>query len=97
MTLLSFFGFMILKIFYHATKVVEEFGSVVMLVLGLQLLMAIFINIGTNTGLTPATGIPLPLFSAGGSVTLATFLILGVIQSIISRSNLIYSATIENE
>lgn len=46
------------------------------------LLVQTFINIGMNIGLTPVTGIPLPLFSLGGSSILATCLTLGLIESI---------------
>jgi rod shape determining protein RodA len=59
-----------------------------MIVIGftVKILLEVFINIGTNTGVTPATGIPLPLMSAGGSTTLVTLFSLGAIQSIISNS-----------
>jgi rod shape determining protein RodA len=40
-----------------------------------------FINIGMNIGLTPVTGIPLPLFSLGGSSLLSTCIILGLLES----------------
>lgn len=60
----------------------------VMLTVGItmKLLLEVFINIGTNTGTIPATGIPLPLISAGGSITVMTLFSLGVIQSIINVS-----------
>jgi cell division protein FtsW (lipid II flippase) len=59
-----------------------------MLMIGftVKLLLEVFINIGTNTGVIPATGIPLPLVSAGGSSIIVTLFSLGVIQSIISHS-----------
>jgi len=59
-----------------------------MIIIGftVKLLLEVFINIGTNTGVVPATGIPLPLVSAGGSITIVTLFSLGVIQSIISHS-----------
>lgn len=45
------------------------------------LLFQSFINIGMNIGLTPVTGIPLPLFSLGGSSVLATCITLGLAES----------------
>lgn len=45
------------------------------------LLLQTFVNIGMNMGLTPVTGIPLPLFSLGGSSLLSTTIILGWIES----------------
>lgn len=74
---------MVYRIFYQSLKFKGSFEAAVVLVLGLKILIEIFINIGTNTGIIPATGIPLPLVSAGGSITLTTFLALGIIQSII--------------
>ena len=54
--------------------------------IGFKLLLEVFVNIGTNTGSIPATGIPLPLMSAGGSITVMTFLCLGIIQAIKNSS-----------
>ena len=44
------------------------------------------INIGMNIGLLPVTGIPLPLFTAGGSSMLVTAIALGVAQNIAKQS-----------
>jgi rod shape determining protein RodA len=38
----------------------------------------LFINVSVNLGLIPLTGLPLPLFSTGGSSMLTTFLMLGL-------------------
>jgi rod shape determining protein RodA len=51
-----------------------------------KILLEVFINVGTNMGVIPATGIPLPLVSAGGSSVVATLFSLGLVQSIISHS-----------
>jgi rod shape determining protein RodA len=51
-----------------------------------KILLEVFINVGTNMGVIPATGIPLPLVSAGGSSVVATLFSLGIVQSIISHS-----------
>ena len=45
-------------------------------------------NIGMNIGIMPITGIPLPLMSYGGSSVLATFLAIGVLQSINVQAHL---------
>lgn len=63
----------------------EPYFAMIVLGFTVKLLLEVFINIATNTGAIPATGIPLPLVSAGGSVTLVTLFSLGVIQSIIAR------------
>jgi rod shape determining protein RodA len=38
-----------------------------------------------NVGIMPITGIPLPLFSYGGSSVLTTFLAIGLLQSIYAQ------------
>jgi rod shape determining protein RodA len=53
---------------------------------GIKILLEVFVNIGTNTGIIPATGIPLPLMSAGGTITIVTFLCLGLVQNIYLRN-----------
>jgi rod shape determining protein RodA len=45
-------------------------------------LFQVFINVGMNVGIMPITGIPLPLFSYGGSSVLSTLLAIGLLQSI---------------
>jgi rod shape determining protein RodA len=64
----------------------EPYFAMITLGFSVKILLEVFINIGTNTGVIPATGIPLPLVSAGGSITLVTLFSLGVIQSIIAHS-----------
>ncbi|KUK76835.1 MAG: Rod shape-determining protein RodA [candidate division WS6 bacterium 34_10] len=64
----------------------QPFFAMLMIGFTVKLLLEVFINIGTNTGVIPATGIPLPLVSAGGSSIIVTLFSLGVIQSIISHS-----------
>ena len=49
------------------------------------LLFEVFVNVGMNVGIMPITGIPLPLFSYGGSSVLTTFLAVGLLQSIYAQ------------
>lgn len=49
--------------------------------LGMLLFAQTFINIGMNIGLTPVTGVPLPLFSLGGSSLLASCIAFGLLES----------------
>jgi rod shape determining protein RodA len=64
----------------------QPYFAMLMIGFTVKILLEVFINVGTNTGVIPATGIPLPLVSAGGSSTIVTLFSLGVIQSIISHS-----------
>ncbi len=63
----------------------EPFFAMIITGFTVKILLEVFINVGTNTGVIPATGIPLPLVSAGGSSILVTLFSLGVIQSIMSH------------
>jgi rod shape determining protein RodA len=47
-----------------------------------MLLFQMFVNVGMTIGIMPITGIPLPLFSYGGSSVLMTFMAIGLLQSI---------------
>jgi rod shape determining protein RodA len=48
----------------------------------------VFVNVGMSLGIMPITGIPLPLMSYGGSSVLATFLAIGVLQSVYMQARL---------
>ncbi len=49
------------------------------------LLFHLLVNVGMVIGYVPVTGIPLPLMSYGGSATLSTFLMLGLVMSVRMR------------
>src|SRR4029450_10945879 len=53
-----------------------------------MLLFQIMVNVGMTLGITPVTGITLPLMSYGASSVLATFLAIGLLQSIHAQARL---------
>lgn len=61
--------------------------SLISVGIGVKLLLEVFINLGTDMGTIPATGIPLPLMSAGGSITVITLMQFGILQNILRTSN----------
>ena len=73
-------------LFWRALRIVtlskNSYGTLVAGGIAVSLLFQVFINVGMNLGIMPITGIPLPLMSYGGSSVLATFLAVGVLQSI---------------
>ena len=84
--LLSLYAILIITCFNLAVNTIDNpLYSLIAIGVGLKLLLEVFINIGTNTGVIPATGIPLPLMSSGGSITVMTFVCLGLMQNISSR------------
>ncbi len=48
-----------------------------------------FINIGMSVGVTPITGLPLPLLSYGGSFVVSMMLALGFMQSVYRRNQIV--------
>ena len=75
------FLFLIYRIFKITTSVQSNFSRLFMSGFIILLVVQIFINIGMNLGLLPIVGISLPLVSYGGSGLIATFLGLGILQS----------------
>lgn len=85
--MLSLYGFILIRMLNTAvSNSNDSFLAMISIGIAMKVLFEIFINIGTNTGTIPATGIPLPLISAGGGITIMTLFSLGVIQSIINMS-----------
>ncbi|NMC08918.1 FtsW/RodA/SpoVE family cell cycle protein, partial [Candidatus Microgenomates bacterium] len=81
--LIFVYGVLIAICFFKSIQISEnKMLSLISLGLGLQLLLQVFINIGTNLGTIPATGIPLPFMSVGGSSTLMTLLSFGLLQNV---------------
>jgi len=85
--LLTLYGIIIIRILMTAISSGDTFSSMILVGIAMKILFEVFINIGTNLGVIPATGIPLPLMSAGGTITIMTLLSLGIVQSIINRKD----------
>jgi rod shape determining protein RodA len=86
----AFVIFLYALLFWRALRVMRIATSYygVMIAGGIVGMLAFqaIINLGMNLGLTPVTGITLPLVSYGGSSVLGTFLALGVLQAIHAQS-----------
>jgi len=83
---LGLYGFLIVYCFMTAINVIQNpLHSLISMGVGIKLLLEVFINLGTNMGTIPATGIPLPLMSAGGTITIMTLVCLGLVQNIALR------------
>jgi rod shape determining protein RodA len=79
-------------LFWRALRITtlskNSYGTLVAGGIAVSLLFQAFVNVGMNLGIMPITGIPLPLMSYGGSSVLATFLAVGVLQSINVQAHL---------
>ncbi len=67
---------------YIALKAGDDLGRLLAVGLTTLLFTHVFMNIGMTIGVTPITGLPLPLVSYGGSFLLTVLFSLGVLQSI---------------
>ncbi|TSC75978.1 MAG: hypothetical protein G01um101430_148 [Parcubacteria group bacterium Gr01-1014_30] len=82
MVLLSLFLTLFWKTAKIALDATSNFPRLFAAGFALVLISKTFINIGMNIGIFPIVGIPLPLVSYGGSSLTATFIGLGILQSI---------------
>ncbi len=87
LTLIFLYGFLIYKLLVLALRYAKmDFEFVVLIGISIKLFLEVFVNIGTNTGVIPATGIPLPIMSYGGTNILCTFFVLGLAQNIVGSN-----------
>lgn len=81
-TLVLLYAVMIWRIWRIAQLASDTVGMLLCVGVMSMLLFHIFENVGMNLGIMPITGIPLPLVSQGGSSVLASFVALGLVQSV---------------
>ena len=86
--LLSLYALLIWRALRIATLSKNLYGSLIAGGIAAMLLFQVFVNVGTNVGILPVAGIPLPLMSYGGSSVLATFMAIGLLQSVYVQSQL---------
>lgn len=83
------------RIIVIAQSTVDPFGQLLCIGVFFILFTGFTISASMNIGLLPVTGIPLPLLSYGGSNLLATFFLLGLVQSVHIYSRFTQQATPE--
>jgi rod shape determining protein RodA len=79
---LSLFALLIWRTLRILTMSKDLFGTLIVAGVLAMLMHQIFINVGMTIGIMPITGITLPLMSYGGSSVIATFIALGLLQSV---------------
>jgi rod shape determining protein RodA len=83
--LLSLYALLVWRGLRILTVAKNLYGALIAGGIVAMLLFQVFINVGMNVGIMPITGIPLPLFSYGGSSVLSTLLAIGLLQSIYAQ------------
>ena len=82
---LSMYALLIWRGLRILTVAKNLFGAIIAGAIVSMLMFQVFVNVGMNIGIMPITGIPLPLFSYGGSSVLTTLLAVGLLQSIYAQ------------
>ena len=60
----------------------DDFGKLILYGLAGVIFMHVIVNVGMTIGLVPVTGKPLLFMSYGGSSFLASFIMIGIVESI---------------
>jgi rod shape determining protein RodA len=85
LVILALYGIMLLRATYLAGATEDLYGALLVTGLVTVFVVHIVLNIGMATGLMPVTGLPLPLFSYGGSFILVCYMMIGLIVSVGAR------------
>jgi rod shape determining protein RodA len=83
---LSLYALMIWRALRIVAIAKNLFGALIAAGAVAMLMFQVFVNVGMTLGIMPITGVTLPLMSYGGSSVLATFLTLGLLQSIYGQA-----------
>ena len=88
--LIILFALLIITGLFIAAHASDYFGRLLAVGITFLFFTHTFMNIGMTIGVTPITGLPLPLVSYGGSFMLVAMLSLGLLQSIWIHRKLVY-------
>ena len=82
MLLLMLFFALIASSMVIALRSKSTFGGMIAAGIGLLLFIHVMINCAMVMGLIPVVGVPLPLLSYGGSITVSTILAVGLLLNV---------------
>lgn len=85
--IIGLLGGLVFRIIQIAKLARDEYGQLICVGFATMLLFQMLIHIGMNIGVMPVTGIPLPFLSSGGTAIITYCLGLGLVQSVLIRSN----------
>jgi rod shape determining protein RodA len=80
--ILGLFVTLLVRIFRTSQQAQDNFGLFLALGIGMLLLAQTIVNLGSNLGVLPVTGVTLPLVSYGGSSMVASLILVGIVLSI---------------
>lgn len=82
---LVIYGYLLFRILRVVQRSKDLFGALVVIGIGSLLFFHVIVNIGMVIGILPVVGIPLPLFSYGGSALFSFLFSLGLVLGISAR------------
>jgi len=85
LALLALYGLLIWWGLRIAVQAKDRFGAILSFGVTAMLFWHVFINIGMVLGIMPVAGIPLPLFSYGGSFLVSTLMGVGILLNVSMR------------
>jgi rod shape determining protein RodA len=85
LVVLLLFGLLLWRAIRIAYLSKDPFGTYVASGIAMMFAIQMFVNVGMVIGIMPITGIPLPFLSYGGSSMLASFIAIGMLESIHMR------------
>jgi len=83
--LIALYGIMVLRMWRVGATAPDLFGTLICAGVLAMTMFQVFESIGMSTGIMPITGIPLPFVSYGGSSILASFVSVGLVESVHMR------------
>ena len=89
--LLLLYCFVVGRALYLASEMQDTFARLLAGSLGLTFFVYVFINAGMVSGLLPVVGVPLPLFSYGGTSMVTLLAGFGILMSLYSHRKLVAS------
>jgi rod shape determining protein RodA len=84
-TLLALLSIITWRIWRTAQLARDPFGTLICVGVLCLFVFQVFENVGMAMGIMPVTGIPLPFMSYGGSATLASFILMGLVLNVHMR------------
>ncbi len=79
------FWALVIRILWLVRRIESAFARLILVGVASMLGFQVMVNIGMVTGIMPVTGLPLPLFSYGGSSMMTTMMALGLVTGLASR------------
>jgi len=74
---------------FMVTRMQDTFSRILSLGILMSLFFGLIINLGMISGILPIVGVPLPLFSYGGTSMVVSLISIGIIMTLYNNKTLI--------